>query len=90
MTGIWCCYGCGSCRLAPAAPVQPLAWKLPYAAGSALKSKPKNEQPEFPLTPTPTSVPSSCHLSLQREHLTVETIQGTGKDLDMLGKAQAR
>ena len=28
------------CRLAAAAPIQPLAWELPYAAGAALK-KPK-------------------------------------------------
>ena len=27
------------CRPAAAAPIQPLAWKLPYAAGTALKSK---------------------------------------------------
>ena len=27
------------CRLAEAAPIQPLAWKLPYAAGAALKRK---------------------------------------------------
>ena len=25
------------CRLAPAAPIQPLAWELPYAVGAALK-----------------------------------------------------
>ena len=27
------------CRLAAAAPIQPLAWELPYTAGTALKSK---------------------------------------------------
>ena len=27
------------CRLAAAAPIPPLAWELPYAAGVALKSK---------------------------------------------------
>ena len=27
------------CRLAAAAPVQPLAWELPYATGAALKSR---------------------------------------------------
>ena len=27
------------CRPAAIAPIQPLAWKLPYAAGAALKSK---------------------------------------------------
>ena len=27
------------CRLAEAAPIQPLAWKLPYAADAALKKK---------------------------------------------------
>ena len=27
------------CRLAAVAPIQPLAWKFPYAAGPALKSK---------------------------------------------------
>ena len=29
------------CRPAVAAPVQPLAWELPYAAGAALKKKQK-------------------------------------------------
>ena len=29
------------CRLAPAAPIQPLAWELPYAMGVAIKTKPK-------------------------------------------------
>ena len=27
------------CRLAATAPIQPLAWELPYATGVALKSK---------------------------------------------------
>ena len=27
------------CRLAAAAPIQPLAWKLPYAMGTAIKRK---------------------------------------------------
>ena len=27
------------CRLTAAAPIQPLAWELPYAAGTALKDK---------------------------------------------------
>ena len=30
-------------RLAAAAPIQPLAWKLPYAAGAALKRKKKKK-----------------------------------------------
>ena len=34
------------CRLAAAAPIQPLAWKLPYATGVALKSKKKREREE--------------------------------------------
>ena len=29
------------CRLAGVAPIQPLAWENPYAAGAALKSKKK-------------------------------------------------
>jgi len=29
------------CTLAAAAPIQPLAWELPYAAGAALKRKKK-------------------------------------------------
>ena len=33
---IWHCCGCG-CRPAAAAPIQPLAWKLPYAPGVAIK-----------------------------------------------------
>ena len=31
------------CKLAAAAPVPPLAWELPYAAGGALKSKKKKK-----------------------------------------------
>ena len=31
------------CRLAAAAPIQPLAWELPYAAGAAVKKKKKKE-----------------------------------------------
>ena len=31
------------CRLAAAAPIQPLAWQLPYASGVALKSKKKKK-----------------------------------------------
>ena len=31
---LWLC-----CRPAAAAPIQPLAWKLPYVAGAAVKSK---------------------------------------------------
>ena len=31
------------CRLAAVAPIQPLAWELPYAAGVALK-KPKKQK----------------------------------------------
>ena len=41
-----CCGHCWAllwCRLAAAAPVQPLAWKLPYAMGAALKRKKKKE-----------------------------------------------
>ena len=50
---IWCCHNystghrCGSdplylwlrCRLKAVAPILPLAWELPYAAGAALKRK---------------------------------------------------
>ena len=32
---------CLLCRLAAVAPIQPLAWELPYATGEALKSKKK-------------------------------------------------
>ena len=34
---IWCCGGCG-CRPAAVAPIQPLAWELPYAVPAALKT----------------------------------------------------
>ena len=41
---IWCCCGCGVdvaqilwCSLAATAPIRPLAWEPPYAAGMALK-----------------------------------------------------
>ena len=33
------------CRLAAAPPIQPLAWKFPCAAGSALKRKKKKDSP---------------------------------------------
>ena len=44
--------GCGSysellwlsCRLATVAPIRPLAWQLPYAAGAALKRQNKTKQ----------------------------------------------
>jgi len=32
------------CRPAAAAPIQPLGWELPYAAGAALKRKKKNKK----------------------------------------------
>ena len=32
------------CRLATAAPIQPLDWELPYAAGAALKTKKKKKK----------------------------------------------
>ena len=32
------------CRPAAAAPIQPLAWELPYAAGATLKSKKKKKK----------------------------------------------
>jgi len=32
------------CRLAAAAPTQPLAWEFPYATGAALKSKKKKKR----------------------------------------------
>ena len=32
---------CLWCRLAAVAPIQPLAWELPYASGAALKKKEK-------------------------------------------------
>ena len=45
--GIGCSCGLDSvllrlwCRLAAVAPIQPLAWELPYAAGAALKKQKK-------------------------------------------------
>ena len=32
------------CRLAAAAPIQSLAWKLPYATGTALKKRKKKKK----------------------------------------------
>ena len=32
------------CRLAVVAPIRPLVWELPYAAGTALKSKKKKKK----------------------------------------------
>ena len=34
------------CRPATTAPIQPLAWELPYATGEALKKKKKKERKE--------------------------------------------
>ena len=36
------------CRPAAIAPIQPLAWEPPYAAGEALKSKQTNKQTKNP------------------------------------------
>ena len=38
VTWILCCCGC-RCRPAAGAPIQPLAWELPYAAVAELKKK---------------------------------------------------
>ena len=38
-----CCCGCGV-RPAAAAPIRPLAWELPYAAGAALKREKKKKK----------------------------------------------
>ena len=40
------------CRLAATAPIQPLAWELPYTAGVALKSKKKSLNKIFCQTPS--------------------------------------
>ena len=40
------------CRLAAAAPIQPLAWKLPYIADAALKSKKQKKKKKKGLTNT--------------------------------------
>ena len=45
MAGIWFCCGCVVGRQA-AAPFQPLAWELPYAAGAALKIEKKFKRKE--------------------------------------------
>ena len=38
---------CLWCRLAAAAPIRPLAWELPYAAGAALKKREKGRKKSF-------------------------------------------
>ena len=38
------------CRLAAVAPIGPLAWELPYAAGAALKKKKQNKTKKPPQT----------------------------------------
>ena len=44
-------------RLAAVAPIQPLAWELPYAMGVSLKNKPKQKNyPEGPAQPCRSSV----------------------------------
>ena len=40
---IWCCHELWR-RPAAVAPISPLAWKLPYDAGTALKKKKKDTQ----------------------------------------------
>ena len=42
---LWLCSSCCVCGAA-AAPIPPLAWELPYAAGVALKSKKKERKEE--------------------------------------------
>ena len=37
------CCGCG-CRLVATAPIQPLAWEVPYAVGAALKKQQQKQQ----------------------------------------------
>ena len=44
---------CLWCRLAPVAPIGPLAWELPYAAGAALKSKKKKKVEGWWVPPAP-------------------------------------
>ena len=39
------------CKLAAVAPIRPLAWELPYAAGAALKSKRKKKIVHYELEP---------------------------------------
>ena len=42
---IWCCHVLW-CRLAAVAPVRPLAWELPYAAGAARKEREREKEGE--------------------------------------------
>ena len=44
LAGNPCGCGCGIHRLADAAPILPLAWELPYAAGAAEKKKKKERK----------------------------------------------
>ena len=43
---IWCCHELWR-RPAAVAPISPLAWKLPYDAGTALKKKKKRHTKKF-------------------------------------------
>ena len=46
MAQIWHCFGCGIDRPAAVAPIQPLAWELPYAPSVALKRPKKKKKKE--------------------------------------------
>ena len=39
---IWCCRGC--CKLAATAPIQPLAWELPYVSDKKKKEEKRERQ----------------------------------------------
>ena len=48
------------CRLAAAAPIQPLAWEPPYAVGVAIKSKKKKKKKHKKQTRKTTTKKTHC------------------------------
>ena len=49
------------CRLAPAAPIRPLAWELPYATSVALKNKTKTKTKTTKIKDLEMGELFSCH-----------------------------
>ena len=65
-------------RLPIVAPVQPLAWELPYAAGAALKKRPKKCGFPMNFTATPLDIP---HIFVTIPSLLWAVIEGAVEQL---------
>ena len=60
------------CRLAATAPIQPLAWEPPRAAGAALKTKTKQRKNQYRESPSLSSykIHNSAYSHIQRKENT--------------------